>query len=251
MEATSYLLEDQVESDHWWFRGRRVLFGRLLRRLGIKPDSRVLDAGTSSGSNLRLLRDLNFTNYRGIEISDEAIAICRRKGLGPVEHGDICNIPFEGQSFDFVFATDVIEHVERDDAALAEVRRVLAPGGYCLLTVPAFPSLWGHQDVVSHHLRRYRAAKVLALVREAGLTPVSWYHFNYLLFLPIWCARQLLNLLSPRPQSENRLNTPLINAVLQAVFLFDILTAPVLKLGFGVSFLVICQRPAADQEPIR
>jgi SAM-dependent methyltransferase len=249
MEASSYCYEDRVEADHWWFRGRRALFGRVLRSIPVASDSRVLDAGTSSGTNLRLLRDLRFTNYVGLELSAEAIALCRQKGLGPIERGDICNMPFAERSFAFVFATDVIEHVERDDLALSEIRRVLVPGGHCLVTVPAFPSLWGHQDIVSHHLRRYRRGPLLAAIKAAGLEPVRVYHFNYLLFLPIWCMRMLMRKFVKQPTNENKVNAPLLNAVLHAVFSLDVLTAPILRPPFGVSLLVLCRRPAEAGRP--
>jgi SAM-dependent methyltransferase len=246
MEASSYTFEDQVEADHWWFRGRRALFGSVLKQIPVRPDSRVLDAGTSSGTNLRLLRDLRFIDYRGLEISEEAITICARKGLGPIERGDICSIPFPNGRFDFVFATDVIEHVDRDDLALAEIARVLAPGGHCLVTVPAFPSLWGHQDVVSHHRRRYRAKPLLALIRQARLEPVVVYHFNYLLFLPIWCARRIMGAVLKQPTNENRVNTPWLNRLLEVLFRLDVATAPIIRPGFGTSLLVLCRKPGAE-----
>ena len=201
MEAATYLEEDRVEAAHWWFKGRRKLFGAILRQCGVGKGAAILDAGTSSGNNLRLLRDLGFANYRGLELSAEAIALSDLKGLGPVERGDICAMPFGAGSFDFVLATDIIEHVDADDRALAEIRRVLKPGGRCLITVPAFPSLWGHQDIVSHHKRRYRSAPLLAKIQAVGLRPLTSYHFNYLLFLPIWAARHVMRAVTATPLS--------------------------------------------------
>jgi len=243
MEATSYSDDDRVEAFHWWFKGRRALFGRILRQLGIAQKASVLDAGTSVGTNLRLLRDAGYTNFRGLELSERAIAICTEKGLGPIERGDICQMPFHDRTFDFVLATDVIEHIDRDDTALKEIRRVLKPGGYCLVTVPAFPSLWGHQDVQNHHKRRYRLKPLLDLIRESGLAPETWYHFNFLLFLPIWCMRQILRRFAEAPRSEIRMNTPLTNRILDWIFAIDLRMAPILKPAFGVSLLVLCRRP--------
>jgi SAM-dependent methyltransferase len=247
MEAETYLQEDLVEADHWWFKGRRRLFGAILRQCEVGKRAAILDAGTSSGNNLRLLRDLGFESYRGLELSAEAIAISDRKGLGPVERGDICAMPFSDGSFDFVLATDIIEHVEDDDRALSEIRRVLKPGGRCLITVPAFPSLWGHQDVVSHHKRRYRSARLLAKVEAAGLRPLNSYHFNYLLFLPIWAARQVMRAVTSTPRNENSLNAPLLNVLLGWIFAFDVATAPHLRPPFGVSLLVLCERRAGER----
>ena len=243
MEVATYLEEDRVEAGHWWFKGRRRLFGEILRQCGIGKSDAILDAGTSSGNNLRLLRDLGFENYRGLEMSAEAIAISDRKGLGPVDRGDICAMPFSEGSFDFILATDIIEHVDDDDRALSELRRVLKPGGRCLITVPAFPSLWGHQDIVSHHKRRYRSAPLLAKVNAAGLRPVTSYHFNYLLFLPIWAARQVMRTVTSTPRNENTLNPWPLNLMLGWIFGFDVATAPRLRPPFGVSLLILCERP--------
>lgn len=243
METSSYTAEDEVEADHWWFRVRRELFAAILRRFGAASNSSILDAGTSSGSNLRMLRDAGFTNFRGLEISPRAIEICTRKGLGPIESGDICSMPFPDGSFDFVLATDVIEHVDRDDTALLQIRRVLKPGAHCLITVPAFQSLWGHQDIISHHKRRYRLKPLLETIRSAGLVPVMSFHFNYLLFPPIWLVRRMMNRVANPRRREVQMNTPLLNRLLYAVFRLDVATAPFVRPPFGVSILVVCRRP--------
>jgi SAM-dependent methyltransferase len=243
MEALSHSAETEVEVDHWWFRGRRRLFGRILRHCGVAKDARILDAGSSSGSNLRLLRDQGYSNFVGLEISPHAIAMCQAKDLGPIERGDICAMPFADGSFDFVLATDIIEHVDRDDLALKEMLRVLKPGGYCLVTVPAFQSLWGHEDVKLHHKRRYRLRPLLERMRAAGLAPVESYYFNYLLFLPIWCVRRLARSQPPSQRNETQF-APFLNIVLSAIFALDTRTAPLLKPGFGVSVLVLARRPA-------
>lgn len=146
MDIATYAVEAEVEATHWWFVGRRRLFGAELAKSGIKPTDRVLDIGTGTGANLRLLRSLGLAAVRGLDSSDEAIGYCVSKGLGAVQKGDICALPFADESFDFVLATDVIEHVDDDPAAAREIARVLAPGGIALISVPAFPSLWGLQD---------------------------------------------------------------------------------------------------------
>jgi hypothetical protein len=107
--------------------------------------------------------------------------------------------------------------------------------------------LWGLQDEVSHHRRRYRLGPLLERIRAAGLVPERHFHFNYLLFAPIWAARQALKLWRPPTfQSESAVNTPLMNRVLTSIFSFDIATAPRLAPPFGVSILVVARRPAVS-----
>jgi SAM-dependent methyltransferase len=243
VEQAVYVVEAQVEADHWWFVGRRALFANEIRKAGIPLQAAVLDVGTGTGSNLRLLRDLGFRAIVGLDPSAEAAHYCNMKGLGPVEQGDVRSIKFADASFDLVLATDVIEHVEDDRQALAQLHRVLRPGGTVLLTVPAFSSLWGLQDDVSHHFRRYRLAQLVQLAKAAGFLPQRWYYFNYLLFVPIWAARQIMRLLRLKLESENELNNGIMNAVLSAIFHFDIATAPVIRPPFGVSAFLLAQKP--------
>jgi SAM-dependent methyltransferase len=237
-----YEVEAEVEATHWWFVGRRQLFARELFHAGLTPNSHVLDVGTGTGANLRLLRGLNVTNVVGLENNEAAIQFCMSKGLGKMRSGDICAMPFDDGTFDFVLATDVIEHVEDDSTALCELVRVLKDGGKALVAVPAFPSLWGLQDEVALHKRRYRMEPLLEKMRAAGLEPQRYYHFNYLLFAPIWMARQLIALFEIKLDSENKLNSPLLNRCLSAIFTLDVSTAPRLRPPFGVSILAVGQK---------
>src|SRR5262245_34037910 len=194
MNLETYAAEAEIEKDHWWFVGRRALFARVIESLQLPRDARILDAGTSTGTNLRLLRGLDFTRVDGVDLSDEAIRYCAMKDLGHVTRGDLCDLPFASGQFDLALATDVIEHLDDDRRALAELERVLKPGGHALISVPAFPSLWGKQDEVAQHKRRYRRRPLQAAIQEAGLECLDVFHFNYLLFAPIWLARQVIRL---------------------------------------------------------
>jgi SAM-dependent methyltransferase len=245
MLAATYEEEAEAEEGHWWFIGRRRLFARLLEQ--VAPDRRtpMLDVGTSTGTNLRLLNDLGYRDVVGLDLSDAAIRYCFEKQLGTVRKGDACALPFADRSFGFVFATDIIEHVTDDHRALAEIHRVLRPGGSALITVPAFQALWGIQDEVSQHKRRYRMKGLLASVAAAGLAPVHSFYFNYLLFVPIFLARRALKLSGAKIDSEWSVNTKLVNRLCLRLFDMDIRSAPYLRPPFGVSALVIARRPAA------
>jgi SAM-dependent methyltransferase len=243
LQESVYAADARLEEDHWWYVGRRKLFARLILEMDLDFGAPVLDVGTSAGTNLRMLRDLGFANVTGLDFSEEAIRFCAQKGLGTVRQGDITAMPFADDAFSLVVASDIIEHVDEDDRALAEIARVLRPGATALITVPAFPSLWGFQDEVSRHKRRYRMEQIVARISAAGLEPGRRFHFNYLLFAPIWVARQVMKRWRHSYRSESEVNTPLINRVLSPIFAFDILTAPHLALPFGVSILVMARKP--------
>lgn len=242
MDFATYEVEAQVEATHWWFVGRRKLFRSIVENIGIASSVAILDIGTSTGTNLRMLREAGFTNVRGLDLHEEAIRWCADKGLGHVDKGDICNIPSANNVYDLVLATDIIEHVDDDVAALREVTRVLKQNGRAIITVPAFQSLWGLQDTVSHHKRRYRKQELVDKLSQVGLVTDECFYFNYLLFIPIWFARQLIRLLGLKLSSENELNSLVINKILSFIFSFDISTARQINPPFGVSVLAVVRK---------
>jgi SAM-dependent methyltransferase len=242
MELSAYEVEAQVEAEHWWFRGRRLLFAEELRALKTVTTARILDIGVGTGSNLRMLREEGYRNVTGIDLNQMAVRFCMEKGFTSIALGDATRLPFAEHQFDVVLATDTIEHIDDDRKALLEIYRVLAPGGYAVIAVPAFPSLWGLQDDVAHHKRRYRIADLREKIQFSGLEIGKGYHFNYLLFPPIWLARRLISMCGIKRASESEFNSPGINRLLFWTFLVDIRTAPLLRPPFGVSIMLIARK---------
>lgn len=244
MERLNYEIEAGLVDDHWWFRGRRELFASLLKGLALPRSANILDIGSSSGTNLLLLSQEGYANVKGVDNSPEAIRFCQLRGLPPVLLGDATALPFPDQSADFVFATDVLEHLERDDLGAKEIFRVLKPGRFALVTVPAFQFLWGLQDEVSHHRRRYRLGEIKGVLTHAGFEIQTAFYFNFLLFPPILVTRLLYRVGFFRNVSnENQINTPILNAILLGIFRVDTVLARWLRPPFGVSALAIVRRP--------
>ncbi len=239
MEHGVYEAEARLEAEHWWFRGRRMLFAAEIRRLKIGTDAAVLDIGTGTGSNLRMLREEGYRNVTGIDLNPLAIRYCRDKGFTSVLSGDATKLPFAEGQFDVVLATDTIEHINDDRGALQEIHRVLAPGGYAIIVVPAFASLWGLQDIVAHHKRRYRTPDLSEKIRSSGFEIRLTYYFNYLLFVPIWFARQIIRIMRIKRASEAEFNSTRLNQMLFWTFALDVRTAPRIHPPFGVSLLAI------------
>lgn len=248
MESGTFASEAVHEANHWWFVGRRRLFAREIAEAGLPKQAAVLDVGTSTGTNLRMLREIGFGNVAGLDFSRDAIAYCESKGFGGVREGDICAMPFADDSFDLVLATDIIEHVDDDQTALHEIARVLKPGGLVLVTVPAFKALWGLQDRVAQHKRRYRQKQLLERIGKAGLATETSYHFNYLLFLPILLARRAIDLFGIKARSEAEFNSTSSNWLFDKIFTFDVFSARRLKPPFGVSILAFARKPAAREQ---
>lgn len=240
MEERLYRLVYETEDAHWWFRGRRAVIEALLRRAQPPPGSRrVLDAGCGTGRNLELLAGVG--PAEGVDPSAQAVEFCRRRGLSEVSQGDVQALPFEDARFGLVCATDVLEHVDDDAAALAEMRRVAAPGAALLLTVPAYRWLWSAEDERLEHRRRYTLAGLRGLAAANGWGPAFGTYFNLVLLPPIALARKFPRRGGGRPELER---TP--------AFLNEPLSWPMrleagairwgLRLPAGVSAGLVCRR---------
>jgi len=122
---------------------------------------------------------LPLARARFLDASDVAVEKLRQSGA-EVTAGDISEIPFESESFDFVCALDVIEHADDPPAALREVRRVLKPGGRLLFSVPMFADRWTEFDELVGHKQRFDPEDLANLLEELGLEVVESARFSSL-----------------------------------------------------------------------
>lgn len=195
MEREYELQTHRAEDRHWWYQGRRRVIERAIARLGLPEDARILDAGCGSGRNMvDLARHGTVT---GVELSPTSAELARERGTGEVVEGSVMDMPFDDGSFELTVSLDVIEHLADDVAALAELRRVTAPGGALLVTVPAYQWLWSGHDEINHHHRRYNRRTLLASAQSAGWRCERTSHFNSLL-LPMAIALRALDRINPK-----------------------------------------------------
>ena len=149
MDEAFYRSYFEIEGRHWWFLGRRRLFLRLIEdRFGARRPIDMLDFGCGTGAFLEHLE--RFGAVSAVDSDASAVAFCHTRGRTEVQLVPAdAPLPFPDASFDLATALDVVEHIDDDVAALAELRRVLRPDGVLLVAVPAFMFLWGKQDEVS------------------------------------------------------------------------------------------------------
>jgi SAM-dependent methyltransferase len=182
MDRDYELQTHRAEDRHWWYRGRRTVLAGVIARLGLPPNPRILDAGCGSGRNMvELARQGTVT---GVELSETSVSLAREREVGEVIEGSVLQMPFDPDSFDLAVSLDVIEHLEDDLGALRELRRVVAPGGSLLVTVPAYRWLWSGHDEINHHYRRYTRCSLRRVAEEAGWEQTRTTYFNSLL-LPV------------------------------------------------------------------
>src|SRR5438552_1430002 len=243
MQAHTYAIMREVEDQHWWYVGRRRIIASwvesVCRELGPRRP-RLLDVGCGTGANLQMLAE--FGVAEGVDVSAEALDFCRARGLGAVRQGAAESLPYEDAQFDLVTGLDVVEHLDDDVAGLREMFRVLRPGGRALLFVPAFMFLWGVQDDISHHRRRYTLEDLQRDLRAAGFKVERATYANIMFFTPIFLGRLLMRATGFRPASENNLTVGVLNSVLGRIFVAESCILRQVNLPFGVSVICVARR---------
>ena len=246
MEEDFYSRYFEIEDRHWWFVGRREIFLRVLDRHLPAADGRerrILDVGCGTGTMVGHLS--RYGRAEGVDASEEAVRFCHERGVESATHAAGVPLPFDDATFDLVTALDVVEHVERDDELLADLRRITRPGGMLLESVPAFQFLWGLQDEVSHHKRRYTAPQLEGRMTAAGWSRRRLSYFNTFLFAPIAAVRLVRRGTGrePQVQSDFELTPPgRLNSLLARTFAAEASLLERTDLPFGVSVLALASR---------
>jgi SAM-dependent methyltransferase len=242
VDPQTYTLASEVEEKHWWFRGRRSVLRALLdRHLRGTPQARdILEVGCGNGGNLALLS--RYGKLFAVELDDAARARAVQRGLATIEAGQLPGaLPFAGQRFDLIAALDVLEHIEDDEASLRALRERLKPGGQVLLTVPAYPWMWGPNDRVSHHVRRYSRHEFRSLIARSGIALEYLGHFNTLLF-PLAVAQVKLGpLLQAGRHAGLRIPPRPLNRLLEGLFSLERFIVPRFALPYGLSLVAVAR----------
>lgn len=170
------------EDNHWWFATRTWAIEKFLATMPKQTNLQVLDVGCGAGNMIHHLAQ--YGQVQGIEYDARPVKIAQARGYD-VRQGDATKeIPFPDASFDLVTALDVIEHVDADDRVLSESYRVLRPGGYVLITTPAFQWLWSRNDDLNAHKRRYTAQELQSKMEQAHFH-VTRLSYNFFLVFPM------------------------------------------------------------------
>lgn len=173
-------------------------------RFPLAPGDRVLDLGCGAGRHAfecyRRGAQVVALDQNGEEIREVAkwFAAMKEAGEAPegatatAMEGNALALPFPDESFDVVIISEVMEHIPDDKGVLAEMVRVLKPGGRIAVTVPRYGPekvCWAlsdaYHEVEGGHIRIYKADELLAKVREAGLKPYGTHH-AHALHSPYW-----------------------------------------------------------------
>ncbi|MDX2174855.1 MAG: class I SAM-dependent methyltransferase [Candidatus Sumerlaeia bacterium] len=248
MNVDEYQRMYELEGSYWWFQGRLDIIKSVLSAYLPKPPrpGHVLDVGCGTGLMLE-----EFRRWRplGLDYSPHALAYSHERGIKRLCRGDVTRLPLATGSMDLIFAFDVMEHIDRHDLMIREFRRVLAPGGCLMATVPAHPSLWSDHDVALHHYRRYTRASLRKLLRHGGFQPVKFSYAVSATYPGVVAFRKLQNLrksLNGGAKREAKAHLVMlpkpVNAALKGVLSVEAALLRHMDLPFGLSLVTLARK---------
>ena len=179
MKQIQFEILKKVQFNHWWYQGRSFVMKAVLEKFDINLNGKIIaDLGCGYGVNYVFYKD-HMKNTFFLDSNKEALKFIKNdlkadniifwKSPEPVE-----------QKFDFIFMTDVLEHIDDDIKAVKWIYDHLKPGGKALLTMPAHQYLWTQMDSSVHHKRRYSYNQLRTIFNKFSITFISYY--NFLLF---------------------------------------------------------------------
>ena len=238
LEATA-----RAERDHFWFRGFRRFIDPLVANAANGRRIEILDCGCGTGHNLTMLR--KYGRAYGIDLTWAGLQYARKKGERKVARATVGALPVPDARFDLVTSFDVLYGLpeEVEHAAIAEMVRVLKPGGWAIVNVAALPWLRGNHSVLGGELRRYRRRELRGKLEAAGfrVTRSSYTNFS---ILPMVAAVRAKQRLSGHVESDAEISVPSapINSMLSALLGLEAIALRVVDMPLGSSVMAVAQK---------
>ena len=242
MNVEMYRIFFEIQKKHWWFVTRKNIVLDFIDRYLSKGDQKkILDIGCGSGLMLNALQEVGQTY--GMDVSDEAISFSKEIFNGRVEKGALPDqLPYQENFFDLITALDVIEHIDNDVDSIGALRSLLAPGGKCVFTVPAYMFLWSPHDDINQHKRRYTLPELKDKLVQSGFTVEKISYYNTFLFPVVFLIRMLNNLLKRDGASDLDMPGSAMNFILKKIFGTEKYLLRYLNLPFGVSVIAVVRK---------
>ncbi len=246
MNPVEYQRMFDHEDRYWWYVSRRQLVCQFI--LSVRPPQPLIlcDIGCGTGATMKQL--LPFGRVIGIDLSPLALGCCLQRKLTGLMKARAENLPLRADSIDVMVATDILEHLEDDIAALREFHRVLKPGGFAVITVPAFGQLWSEHDLALMHHRRYTAPQLAARCAEAGFNVTRTSYALWLLFPFAVITRLLRRKDAETPQAHIPRLPAWLNRLLIHIQQLELRLLNHVNLPWGVSIAAIIHKPVEATE---
>ncbi len=194
-----------AEQRHFWFRGFRRFITPLIEEAtaGLSRP-RLLDAGCGTGSNLLLLEKYGVSF--GLELLWRGLQFGHDRGLVRLTQGSVTDLPYPEASIDVVLSLDVLYCLRdrSEQAAIAEMFRVLRSGGSVIVNVAALDVLKGDHSALGGEVRRYTKQGLRNKLERVGFRVKRITYTNAALFPITVTVRALQRLRGVKSAGDNR-----------------------------------------------
>lgn len=245
MKDEEYRAMFDLEEHLWWYRGMRAITASLLNQHLRTTKARLLDIGCGTGYSMAWLRKtFAFNEAFGIDLSPLAAVFWKARDLDTIALGSADRLPFLLEEFDLVTCFDVIYQLndERASKSVAEMHRVLKPGGFLFIREPAYQWMRGAHDVAVGTRRRYTILDLRRLLIAHGFKIKRTTYANTLLF---WLAapHRLLSKWRRSTESDVKPVPKLLNSLFGAALNLEAkLLQGKFSFPFGLSAIIVAQK---------
>lgn len=209
-----------------------------------RTGSRILDCGCGTGHNLRWLGD--FGAVFGIDLNWTGLGFAKTRGNNTIAQATAANLPFRDRTFDLVTSFDVIYSLddEVESAAIAEMFRVLRPGGFLVVNAAAMDLLKGNHSVLANEVRRYSRSSLTERLVGAGFG-IRRMSYTNATIMPVVAAVRLLQRVSGHEESNQEISIPPapVNAALTGALALEAGLLKFVNMPFGSSIMALAQKP--------
>jgi SAM-dependent methyltransferase len=237
----------RVEQQHFWWRGLRAFARPLVAdALAARPNPRILDCGCGTGANLVMLGA--FGRATGFDVAFRGLELAQQYGLTRLAQASITHMPFDSGTFDLVTAFDVLYSLPeaQEAAGLAEIFRVLKPGGVIVVNVAALRILRGNHSLFGAEVRRSTRRRLRGLLSGAGFRVTRLTYSNASLFplmLAVRTGQRLVGLATPEEAGTDVVIPPApINGLLSLLLRVEARALRVIDMPIGSSLLCVARK---------